>query len=103
MDSSVDSHPEGLPRLAAFQNSADNVYVFRRFGWVHTRLLLSLQVEITTLEKRLRELDDKDAEDGSTTGYRLRTTEHHEGWDSELNELSEQLMAKLLVYGKYPS
>ena len=97
----VDDHPDGWPQLAAFQNSADNFLIFRRFRLIHCRLLVRLQVEITELEKRMLELDRKDAEVGSATGYRLRTIEHREGWDSENITLSEQLMAKLQIYGKY--
>jgi hypothetical protein len=103
MPSLVDDHPNGWPRLAAFQNSADSFLIFRRFSLMHCRLLVGLQVEITDLEKRILELDRIDAEVGSATGYRLRTIEHHNGWDPEKISLSEQLMAKLQVYGKYSS
>jgi hypothetical protein len=68
---------------------------------MHCRQLVRLQAEITELEKRILELDRKDAEVGSATGYRLITIEHHEGWDSEQKDLSEQLVAKLQIYGKY--
>jgi hypothetical protein len=99
----VDEHPDGWPRLAAFQNSADRFLIFRRFGLMHCRQLLRLQIEITELEKRILELDRKDAAVGSETGYRLRTVERRVGWDSEQQDLSEQLVAKLQIYGKYPS
>jgi hypothetical protein len=70
---------------------------------MHCRVITMLQVELTELEKRILELDRKDAEVGSETAYRLRTMEHHEGWDSERKVLSEHFLAKLQVYGKFPS
>jgi hypothetical protein len=62
---------------------------------------MRLQIELTELEKRILELDRKD--EGSGTAYRLRSIEHHEEWDSEHKELSEHFLAKLQVYGKFPS
>lgn len=97
----MNDHPDGWPQLAAFQNSDDTFLIFRRFGLTHCRQLMRLQLEITELEKRMRELDIKDSEMGSATGYRLQTREYCEGWDSDQKCLNEQLVAKLQVYGEY--
>jgi hypothetical protein len=96
----VEDHPDGWPRLAAFLNSEDHFGIFRRFGLLHCRILLELQIEITELENRLVALDRKDAEPGSSTGYRLRTAHYQPGWDAEQKELLELLREKLLAYGK---
>ncbi len=101
MASLVDDYPDGWPRVAAFLNSADNFQIFRRFSYAHSRLLTNLMAKITTLEKRLLELDEKDAEVGSETYYRLRTTEYQEGWDAKKQELMDKLKAEILAYGKY--
>ena len=97
----VDDYPNGWPRLAAFQNSANNFLIFRRFGLMHCRQLLRLQGEITLLEKRLLELDREGAADGSKTASGLTSLEYQSDWDWELRQLHEKLAAKLQLYGKY--
>jgi hypothetical protein len=59
----VDSHPEGYPRLAAFLDSDDSFMIFKRFGYLQTRILLEKQAQLQLLE---RELDETDAIDNET-------------------------------------
>jgi len=92
--------PGGWPRVAAFLDSADNTAIFRRFGQLHCRELVMLQTEITNLEQKLAELDKHDSESASTT-YRLMTTYHKDGWDTERTDLREEIRVKLLIYGMY--
>ena len=96
----LEKHPDGWPRLAAFLNSADNTAIFRRFGQLHCRELVMLQTEITKLEQKLTELDKHDSESASTA-YRLRTTYHQDGWDTERMDLREEIRVKLLIYWMY--
>lgn len=53
----VEDCPEGYPRLAAFLDSADEFTVYRRFGWLQSRLLLRKQGELHSLEAKLGEID----------------------------------------------
>jgi hypothetical protein len=59
----VEATPNGFPKLAAFQSSEANFSLYRSFSYLHSRILLDLQDEITSLEKELDELDLDDAED----------------------------------------
>ncbi len=56
----VDDYQPGTPRLARFMSGSD-WSIYRRFRYLHNRLILQLGLEITELEKDLAELDKKDA------------------------------------------
>jgi len=66
----VENTPNGFPRLAAFQSSEANFSLYRSFSYLHSRVLLDLQDELTTLEK---ELDDLDWDDCDASPDRLRS------------------------------
>jgi hypothetical protein len=95
-----ENYPVGWPQLAAFLNSADNYAIFRRFGTAHCRVLLHLMAEITSIEKKLDDLDISDAKDPNMV-YRLRRNEWYEGWDTAQRDLLEKLRTKLSEYGKF--
>ncbi len=95
----MEDYPNGWPQLAAFINSDDNLAVFRRFGQLQSRLLVTLQAEITNLESRLRRLDQEDNE-SQATHYRLKTTHYKEESDGERNNLTEKIQMKLNNYWK---
>lgn len=59
----MEDTPSGYPRLAAFQSSEANFALYRSFSYLHSRVLLDLQDEITDLEKQLDEIDWDDSED----------------------------------------
>ncbi|RFU33223.1 hypothetical protein B7463_g3148, partial [Scytalidium lignicola] len=88
-------YPQGLPRLAAFQNLSSNLAIFRRFGTAHCRLLLHLQVEIMDIINELEKLDISDSDEKGETLYRLRRVEWYPGWDTTQKDLMEKLAAKL--------
>ncbi|KAF2714167.1 hypothetical protein K504DRAFT_498936 [Pleomassaria siparia CBS 279.74] len=68
----LENTPNGFPRLAAFQASEANFGLYRSFSYLHSRILLDLQDEITCLEK---ELDELDWDDSSENPNRLRSRE----------------------------
>ena len=68
----MEDTPNGFPRLAAFQSSETNFSLYRSFNYLHSRILLDLQDEITSLEK---ELDQVDREDDRLNSGRLRSRE----------------------------
>lgn len=46
--------------LAAFLDSDENFMIYRRFGYVQSRLLLQKQAELQQIEKALEDLDLED-------------------------------------------
>ncbi|TVY15252.1 hypothetical protein LARI1_G008861, partial [Lachnellula arida] len=90
----VHHHPEGLAQLACFMNSNDDWAIFRRFGYLSTRTLNQLQIELTDLEKELNDLDDKDAAD-PLMKKRLRGYEGFGGWNNSQLELLSRIRQKL--------
>ncbi|KAL8900816.1 MAG: hypothetical protein Q9207_005507 [Kuettlingeria erythrocarpa] len=54
----LESAPRGYPRLAAFMNSDEHFMVYRRFGWLHSRVLMHLQDDVDELELSLKNLDE---------------------------------------------
>jgi len=100
----VDDYPPGYPRLAAILNSDPNFPVYRRFGTLHHRVILYRQQQLVKLERRLNDLDNKDANDNP---YRLQSLE----WDhedalilnqesSEREKLIEEIDERLKHYGR---
>jgi hypothetical protein len=68
----LENTPNGFPRLAAFQSSEANFSLYRSFSYLHSRILLDLQDEITCLEK---ELDRVDWDDHDENPARLQSRE----------------------------
>lgn len=56
----VEKCPTGYPSLAAFLDSDENFTIFRRFGFLHTRLLLQKQDELRIMEGELEREDEND-------------------------------------------
>ena len=56
----MEDYPRGYPLLASFLDSDENFMIYRRFGFLHTRLLLYKQDELRALEEELDEMDRKD-------------------------------------------
>jgi hypothetical protein len=52
--------PNGYPKLARFLDSDDNFMVYRRFGFLQTRLLLEKQDTLRVLEQQLDKLDESE-------------------------------------------
>ncbi|PVI02227.1 hypothetical protein DM02DRAFT_310545 [Periconia macrospinosa] len=53
----IDAHPHGYPRMAAFMNSDENFLICRQYGVLHNRVLLYRQDELRELEAELLSLD----------------------------------------------
>ncbi|KAL8785187.1 MAG: hypothetical protein Q9213_003534 [Squamulea squamosa] len=54
---SLDHYIVGYPKVASFANADPNFLIYRKFGWLHNRLLLYLQDELVALEYKLDKLD----------------------------------------------
>lgn len=93
----------GYPRQAAFADSDDSFMIYRRFGYIHSRLLLNKQDELRELEANLHDMDliDASSEEGALC---LKSRE----LDEERNDIQglgprrallEKIEQKTLQYG----
>jgi hypothetical protein len=100
----VEATPNGFPRLAAFQSSEANFSLYRSFSYLHSRVLLDLQDEITSLE---RELDELDLDDFDASPDRLRSREldidlaSREATSRNRRVILREIKDKLMEYGTY--
>ena len=62
----VEDFPKGFPKVSCFVDSDDAFMVYRRFGTVFARLLLSKQDEIRRLEAKLQGMDKTDERSGDS-------------------------------------
>lgn len=99
-EKAADSRPDGYPQLAALVNSDDGFVMYRRFGYIHNRILLHRQAEIVELEKKLDKLDDSDKADRKLK-FRLQTREFLKDDDTGQKLLIDDLETKLKNYGKF--
>lgn len=91
--------PRGYPKVAAFANTDPSFLIYRKFGWLHNRILLYFQDELVALEYKLNKLDqgtfthDKEVklksrrEDFNNPGLRRDTV--------------KQIAEKLQEYGRF--
>jgi hypothetical protein len=56
----VETCPPGYPNVAMFLDSDESFMMYRRFGCLQSRLLLSKQAELRLLEKKLEKMDKFD-------------------------------------------
>ena len=93
----MEDYPAGYPSLARFLDSDDAFMVYRRFGYVYSRLLLAKQEEISRMEDLLKRMDKMDHKTESTRLYIKSCFEdaRRESWPSKWPESRVQLMAKL--------
>ena len=98
----MENTPNGFPRLAAFQSSEANFSLYRSFSYLHSRVLLDLQDEITSLEK---ELDEIDWDDFDEEPDRLRSREidvdaaDSDGTARTRRVILREIREKLMEYG----
>ncbi|KAI9647713.1 hypothetical protein NHQ30_004099, partial [Ciborinia camelliae] len=69
----LSEHQKSYRSLSIFLDSDDNFKIYRRFGYLHSRLLLRKQDEIRRLEGELDELDDLDESEDALDKRRARS------------------------------
>jgi hypothetical protein len=99
----LEETPNGFPRLAAFQASEANFSLYRSFSYLHSRILLDLQDEITTLEK---ELDEKEWDDTEENEHCLKSrdtsaTPTTTNTPRTRRVILREIKDKLMEYGAY--
>lgn len=95
----IDYHARGYPKLAAWINSDENFLMCRRYGFLHTRVLLYRQDELRELEQDLLELDE---EDKDTAPQMLTSRELDDRRpNKERRDLIQKIDDKLKEYGEW--
>jgi hypothetical protein len=96
---SVRDFPDGYPKLAAFLDSDEKFMVYRRFGYLQSRLLLEKQEHLQQLEEELESLDQEEAETGSTNLITIGSydTERY----TARRELMQRIECNLQRYGTH--
>ena len=98
LTSKVESCPRGYPRLAAFLDSDENFMVYRRFGFIQSRLLLEKQDELRELEEKLDRLDKIEADAGD---WIPETRDLPERYLEPRKKLMDVLEKRFCAYGKF--
>jgi hypothetical protein len=108
----VDECPEGYSQVATFQSSDDNFLLYRGFGYLHCRVLSSLQHDVERLEKKLDDMDQWDKTHGDECKLQSQRRDQvdskrekangtfPEQFDKTRPELIAEIKAKLMEYGK---
>jgi hypothetical protein len=95
---SVESCPKGYPNLAAFLDSDENFMLYRRFGYLQSRLLLHKQDELRALEEKLDLLDKRDNIDPETQRF-LKSRDLDDKRGGPRKALLETIETKFKEYG----
>jgi hypothetical protein len=99
----VDKCASGYPRLAAFVDSDPNFMIYRRFGYLRTRLLLYHQDVLRERERDLDELDEETQGDPKTKRQLCSRTRDENQAQPKRKELFETLDAEFQTYGTRPA
>lgn len=91
--------PTGYPSVATFLDSDENFGVYRRFGFVQTRLLLEKQDDLRKLELKLDRYDRRLARDVQTRDI-LRTRDLQPDALAARKDIMEKLEKGFNEYGK---
>jgi hypothetical protein len=92
----VEECAKGYPRFAALVDSDDNFMIYRRFGFLSTRLLLNQQDKLRLLEE---ELDEIDQDDDEKNNNRNITRDLPEEDSKERQELLVKIKEEYYEYG----
>lgn len=100
----VEQHPLGFPRAAAFFDSDEHFMIYRRFGVLFSRLLLNKQDELVELEELLSDMDDYDDKKEQNRQY-LRDRFADESretmqWTESRKEVLQKIEKKALEYSE---
>jgi hypothetical protein len=95
----VNKCASGYPRLAAFVDSDPNFMIYRRFGYLRTRLLLYHQDVLWEKERDLDELDEETQGDPRTERQLCCRTRDENQTQPMRKELFEALGKEFQTYG----
>lgn len=92
----MDDYPEGYGKLAAFIDCDPNFRIYRKFGWLHNRVLLHIQDELQELEEELEMIDAWEAKSGDN----VKLASRREDTTPDRLELIGTIKQKLDEYGR---
>ena len=92
----MDQYENGYPKVAAIQASDPNFLLYKKFAWLHNRVLLALQDELMTLQNRLVKLDKRDSQND---WRKLISRRRDWGLGSERRDLVQEIEQKLEKFG----
>jgi hypothetical protein len=94
----VEQCEHGYPYLASFLDSDENIMIYRRFGFVHARLLLQKQDELRIMEAELDRMDQRD-KFNNVEALQCRMEDESRTQDGESRKaLLSRLQETVLVY-----
>jgi len=96
----VSEYEPGYGKVAAFEDSDPSFLIYRKFGWLHNRILLHLQDELVDLEGQLEDLDKWESLTGNPTKLLCRRLDDAVPEDSERRKLLKTCREKLDEYGQ---
>ena len=99
IESLVDEYGRGYGRLAAFEDCDPSFLVYRKFGWLHNRVLLQLQDELQVLEDDLLRLDKLEATRSDPVYQRSHRVDYSRP-NSKRRAVLADIKKKLDEYGK---
>lgn len=95
----MDAYPPGYGKLAAVEGCDPNLLIYRKFAWLHNRLLLHYQDELAQLEKKLEQYDNFQFR---TAPRRLISRRRDDALpDAKRKELLKTIDEKLAQYRKW--
>lgn len=93
--------------MSTFLDSDENFMLYRRFGYLHSRLLLRKQDQLRKLEMELDDYDDYDADGPEERRRTLLSRDSDEAADRKLppgtrtrTQILEEIEKKLATYGE---
>ena len=93
----MDEYPPGYGKIAAIEKCDPNFLILRKFGWLHTRILLHHQDELASMEEELERIDNAQF---LTDPVRVVSRRRDDALKSRRKELICEIEQKLRVYGK---
>ena len=98
----VEDCPDGYPRLGAFLSSDQNFTLYRGFSYLHSRVLLDLQVDLARLERELDRRDKEDEANGDRRRLRCLDRDRARGRSEERSRqtILAEIKSKLVEYGQ---
>ena len=95
---SVNAYPQGYGKLAAIEGCDPNFSIYRKFAWLHNRVLLHYQDELVQLEKQLEQLDQFHFREAPERLISRRRDDVYPG--AKRKDMLKDIDAKLAEYGK---
>ncbi|MCJ1383050.1 hypothetical protein MMC17_006163 [Xylographa soralifera] len=99
----LEDYPGGYPRFSAFLDSEEDLMIFRRFGTLHSRLLLHKQDQLRVLETTIEQMDAEDHRTVDARRYLMSREWNDRRVDDAMamrKRVLEDVEQKLLEYGK---